>query len=147
MDKITAKQRDRAWEEVKNAREKVELGKISHQLVGLSELRKMWLEMSKKHPEECIVLMADGSIYQGSRSNVRVEKMRNTHAAYKTEEHTDLVSVQSDMKSAEEMYPIAFNGARASKWDTRTRLASGSPNRGKGRSKEIATPTVAADDI
>ena len=142
MDKHTARQLDQQWQDAATRREKLGLAKLSQQLISVFELGKMWLSLKEG---ECLVLSADGSIHKGLRVNARLDKMQKLQEAFRTEEKSDILRVASDMQSAEEMYPIAFNGARAAKWDTRTRLAPGESNTkgAKKRGKPAEKPGFA----
>lgn len=146
MDKVTQKERDRQWEEVKARRETVSLGKMSQQLISVFELAKLWLSLAK-HDADCLVLRSDGSIYRGNSHNVKLDKMTQLQECYRTEKHTDFLRIESDLKSAEEMYPTAFSGGFRSgpKWDARPRLAPGS--KGAKGTRVASAPAMPADDI
>lgn len=139
MDKYTALNIDNAWKDRTAAKDKAGLAGISHKLISLYELGKLWLSL--KDGDNCLVLHKNGSIYRGNTQNVKLEKMHKLQEAYKTEEHIEMGLVSSDMKSAEEMYPIAFNGVSSAKWDTRVRLASDSPKR-RGRKPEPVQKSI-----
>jgi hypothetical protein len=143
MDKITQKFRDEQWQAAKARQETVGLAKLSQQLISGQELRELWLTMK---PGEVLVLGSDGSLHKGSRSLVKMDKMTKLKEEYRTERHSDLLSVQSDLKSAEELYPMPMGGKKST-WDTQTRLAGTSPRRGGERKASKPVVIEIADNI
>lgn len=123
---------DIAWEDAQNNRDKAGLAKLGQQLISVFELGKLWLSLK---PGQCLVLCDDGSIYRGEKHDAKTEKMFKLKEKYKVADKIDTLRVQSDLKAAEEMYPMPVTGRRST-WDTRTRLASDSAKVRKSRGKK-----------
>lgn len=135
-ERATVRQVDEQWEKIKKHQESKSLGKLSHVLISIYGIAKLWASLKEG---ESLVLNSDGSIYKG-RPNL--EKLTLQQERYTTEkaEH-NLADSDPSTRSA-----IGFSKSNVfsayNNWDSRTRVVNpdGTTKRGGRKSEPTLEP-------
>lgn len=81
-ERATAKQLDRQWEDALKRQESKSLGRISHILVSIYDLRKLWVALKNG---ESLILTSDGAIYKGRPNLEKLTKLQERYTADRVE--------------------------------------------------------------